>query len=83
MIQKGDRFGAMHGANSYNHASFIGSLICKAREGDFNGVEIFNGYTLSSMKDVSNFAALNIECYDVGPLGISILLNFPLVEIFS
>ncbi|KAG6599436.1 Class V chitinase, partial [Cucurbita argyrosperma subsp. sororia] len=57
-----ESFAAM-AATSSNRASFIGSFICKAREGNFDGVDVQWLYP-SCAEDMSNFEALIIECHN-------------------
>lgn len=59
---KGDRFAAM-ASDSSNRSIFIKSLISKARESNFDGVDLQWLYP-SSMEEIANFEALIIECYN-------------------
>lgn len=57
-----DRFAAM-AANSSHRATFIRSFISKAREGNFDGVDLQWLYPYSK-EDMTNFEALITECYN-------------------
>ncbi|XP_022142962.1 chitotriosidase-1-like [Momordica charantia] len=58
---KAERFGAM-AANSSHRAAFIRTSISKAREGNFDGLDLQWLYP-SSVEDMANFEALIIECH--------------------